>query len=86
MTVLIPPPLHAYTKGRSEVEGKGASLSEVLTNLDESYPGLRFRIIDEQNRVRPHVKLFINTELAPVIDRTVSSDDTVQIICALSGG
>ena len=86
MTVLIPPPLHSYTSGRSEVEGKGDSLSDVLSHLDETYPGLRFRIIDEQNRVRPHIKIFINTELAPVIDRSVSSNDMVQIICALSGG
>jgi len=86
MKVTIPPPLHSYTSGRGEVDIEGESLAEVLAGLDEVFPGIRFRIIDEQDRVRPHIKLFVNARLAPVIDRPVAPEDTVQIICALSGG
>ena len=86
MRVQIPPPLHSYTEGRSEVEASGGSLRELLVDLDARYPGIRFRMIDEQNRIRPHIKLFVNAQLAPGIDDAIQPDAEVQIICALSGG
>ena len=86
MIVLIPSPLHSYTSGESRVEARGASLRELLEDLDRRYPGFRFRIIDEQDRVRPHIRLFVNARLAPSIDRTLDASDQVQIVCALSGG
>jgi len=84
--VLIPPPLHSYTGGVSIVPGTGATLAEVLDDLDTRYPGIRFRIIDEQDRIRPHIRFFVNAKMAAGIDQTVGPADDVQIICALSGG
>jgi len=84
--VLVPSPLHSYTSGASRVEAMGSTLREVLDHLDARYPGFRFRIIDEQDRVRPHIRLFVNARLAPSIDRPLDASDQVQIICALSGG
>lgn len=86
MRVFIPMPLYSYTGGKAEVQGAGATLAELLTHLDRRYPGLRFRIVDEQDRIRPHIKLFVRSELAPSISQTLGPEDEVHIICALSGG
>lgn len=86
MTVLVPPPLHSYTGGKDRVEAAGSSLAECLADLDASFPGIRFRMIDEQDRIRPHIRLFVNAEPALSLDRPLAGSDRVQIVCALSGG
>lgn len=86
MRVFIPSPLYSYTGGRSEVDGRGASLAEVLADLDARYSGIRFRIIDEQDRIRPHIKFFVGGRLAKTMAQPISPGEDVQIICALSGG
>ncbi len=62
MTVRIPSPLLSYTKQRT-VEADGATLAALLEDLDRRYPGIRFRMIDEQDAVRPHMRVFVNGEL-----------------------
>ena len=59
---------------------------ERLSSLDASFPGFRFRVIDEQDRIRPHIKFFVAGDLARSIAEPVSEGDDVHIICALSGG
>ena len=86
MKVLIPTPLRSYTNGRSEVQSQGATLAEVLANLDHAYPGIRFRMIDEQDAIRPHIRLFIGADEALNIDAHIRYGVTVHLICALSGG
>jgi molybdopterin synthase sulfur carrier subunit len=85
MRVNIPTPLRSYTGGASEVEASGASLAAVLESLDGRYPGIRFRVVDEQDRVRSHIKFFVGQELVQSLDAPVGDAD-VHIICALSGG
>jgi molybdopterin converting factor small subunit len=85
MKVLIPGPLLSYTKAR-EVEAHGASFAELLADLDRRYPGLRFRIIDEQDKMRPHVRFFLNGEQVFDLGRELRPTDSVQIVQALSGG
>ncbi|HXY95415.1 MAG TPA: MoaD/ThiS family protein [Steroidobacteraceae bacterium] len=85
-TVRIASPLHSYTAGAARVEGRGATLAEVLGDLEQRFPGIRFRMIDEQGRIRPHLRLFINTEPARDLAAPVRGGDTVHVICALSGG
>jgi molybdopterin converting factor small subunit len=58
----------------------------MLRELDNRFPGMRFRIIDEQDGIRPHIKLFVNTELVADLNRPLGEHDEVHIICALSGG
>jgi molybdopterin converting factor small subunit len=86
MMVIIPSPLFSYTKGWSRVAAEGSTLGEVLAHLDQRFPGLRFRIIDEQDRIRPHIKFFVRGEVAPNLDVPIGDQDAVQIVCALSGG
>jgi sulfur-carrier protein len=85
MKVLIPTPLRSYTKER-EVEASGATMAELLADLDRRYPGLRFRIIDEQDHMRPHIRFFVNGEQEFDMRRALRSTDAVAIVQALSGG
>jgi sulfur-carrier protein len=85
-TVRIASPLHSYTAGAAAVEASGNTLAEVLGDLERRFPGIRFRMIDEQERIRPHLKLFVNTGEAHDLTARVRGGDTVHVICALSGG
>lgn len=85
MKVLIPTPLLSYTEER-EVEASGATLTELLTDLDRRYPGLRFRVIDEQDRMRPHMRFFVNNEQVFDLTHSLRPTDSVVLVQALSGG
>jgi molybdopterin synthase sulfur carrier subunit len=83
--VLIPSPLVSYT-GEREVEAHGATLALLLTDLDRSYPGFRFRVVDEQDHLRPHVRFFVNGEQVFDLAHALRPTDEVQLVQALSGG
>ena len=85
-TVRIASPLRSYTAGASSILAEGATLQDVLAHLDQRFPGIRFRMIDEQDRIRPHMRLFVNTSEAKKLSDAVRAGDTVHVICALSGG
>jgi molybdopterin converting factor small subunit len=85
MKVLIPSPLLSYTKER-HVEANGETLGEILRDLDRRFPGIRFRIIDEQDNMRPHIRFFVNGEQTFDLARPISASDDIQIVQALSGG
>jgi len=84
--VIVPSPLADYTAGRREVEGTGATLEALLRDLDARHPGIRFRMIDEQERVRPHIKLFVNGMITRHLSQPLNEGDQVVIVAALSGG
>ena len=86
MRVLIPSPLRSYTAGASAVTADGATLDDLVHDLDRRYPGLRFRIIDEQGAIRRHIKCFVNAESAADLTPELRASDEVMIVCALSGG
>jgi len=86
MKVHIPSALRSYTAQQSEVEADGATLADALIALDRRYPGFRFRIITEQDQIRPHIRVFVNGEQAEQLDLSVRPDDQISIVCALSGG
>ena len=86
MKVLIPDPLRSYTEERRHVEADGATLNEVLADLDRRYPGIRFRMIDEQDAIRRHIRIFVNGEQVRALDVPLGSSDEVFIVQALSGG
>ncbi|QJR14539.1 MoaD/ThiS family protein [Usitatibacter palustris] len=86
MKVVLPSPLVSYTAGRREVQAAGATLAEVLADLDRQFPGIRFRMIDEQDAIRQHIRIFVNREPAPGLAAALASTDEVLIIAALSGG
>ena len=85
MKVLIPSPLLSYTRVK-EIDADGATLTELLADLDRRYPGLRFRMIDEQDHVRPHIRFFVNGDQVFDLGLRLRPSDELQILQALSGG
>jgi molybdopterin converting factor small subunit len=85
MKVLIPSALRSYTE-RSETEASGATLGAVLVDLDRQYSGIRFRMVDEQDRIRPHIRIFVNGEQIRDLAQPLRATDEVVIVQALSGG
>lgn len=86
MNIFIPTPLRSYTAEIAEVGASGSTLGELLDNLNVQFPGIRFRIITEQDEIRAHIKIFVNKELVRSLHTHLQSNDEVLIICALSGG
>ena len=85
MKVLIPSSLRSYTKEQN-VEACGATLTELLADLDRRYPGLRFRVIDEQGQMRGHMRFFVNSEQVFDLTHALRPTDEVYLVQALSGG
>jgi molybdopterin synthase sulfur carrier subunit len=83
--VLIPSALRSYTE-KSEAEAGGATLAAVLLDLDHQYPGIRFRMIDEQDRIRRNIRIFVNGRQATDLSQRLRETDEVVIVQALSGG
>ena len=86
MKVVLPSALASYTANRREVEAEGATVAQLLADLDRRFPGIRFRMIDEQDAIRPHIKIFVNRDQIPSIARALSPADEVVVVAALSGG
>lgn len=85
MKVFIPSQLHSYT-GKRLVDADGGTLDELLRELDRRYPGLRFRIVNEQEHVRQHIRIFVNSEQVFDLTTALRLQDEVRIVGALSGG
>jgi molybdopterin converting factor small subunit len=85
MKVIIPSSLRSYTQ-RSEAEASGSTIAAVLADLERSYPGIRFRMIDEQNRIRRHIRIFVNGDQVRELSQPLRATDEVVIVQALSGG
>jgi sulfur-carrier protein len=84
--VRIASPLRSYTLGETMFSAQGATVHEVLADLERRFPGIRFRMIDEQDRVRRHIRLFVNTAEVKLLSDPVREGDELHLICALSGG
>ena len=85
MEVLIPTPLRSYT-GKAFVQADGATLDALLTDLDRRYPGIRFRMVDEQNAIRRHIRIFVNGMQTFDPGMALKPSDEISIVQALSGG
>lgn len=85
MRVTIPSPLISYT-GTREVAAAGATLADVLRDLDRQFPGIRFRMVDEQDRLRTHMRCFLDGDELRGLDAPLDAGRTLHIVQALSGG
>lgn len=86
MKVYVPAPLRLYTGKISPVEADGTTLAELFNDLERQFAGIRFRVINEQDRIRDHIKIFVNREIASDLSFRLQSRDSVRISMALSGG
>jgi molybdopterin synthase sulfur carrier subunit len=83
--ILIASPLRSYT-GADEVEALGETLGDLLAHLDSRFPGIRFRMVDEQDEIRKHIRFFVNGEPVHNLRQDIHPSDEVCIVQALSGG
>jgi molybdopterin converting factor small subunit len=86
VNVRIPTPLRSYTGQQPVVEVDAADLSEVFAELEQRFPGIRFRVIDERQQIRKHMKVFVNDEAVRDLSTPLAASDEVTIMQALSGG
>jgi sulfur-carrier protein len=84
--VRIPTPLRSYTRGESAVCATGSTVRQLLDDLDRRYPGLAFRVVDEQGRLRPHMVVWLRGERCRDLDTAIDGLGEVVLMQALSGG
>jgi sulfur-carrier protein len=85
MKVLVPGALRSYT-GELHVQADGDTLAAMFADLDRRYPGLRFRVVDEQGHLRPNMRVFVNGRSVRDLRHALQPDDFVAVVLALSGG
>jgi molybdopterin synthase sulfur carrier subunit len=85
MKVLMPGALRSYT-GELNVQADGDTLDAMFADLDRRYPGLRFRVVDEQGQLRPNMRVFVNGLNVRDLGHALQGDDFVAVVLALSGG
>lgn len=86
MLVVIPQPLRSYTDQVDRVDADGATLDDLLHDLDRQYPGIRFRMINEQDEMRPHIIFFVGGRRTRNLLESLEGANEVVILHALSGG
>jgi sulfur-carrier protein len=84
--VFIPSQLHAYTGGESRLEAAGDTVEAVLDDLDRRFPGLKFRVVDEQARIRRHMRVYVGRDAARDVTMALDDGAELMIFGALSGG
>ena len=85
MKVLVPAALRSYTR-EAHVDATGGTLDELFADLDRRYPGLRFRVVDEQGQLRPNMRIFVSGTGVLDMRHALRPDDFVAVVLALSGG
>lgn len=87
--VRIPQPLQGLTNNVAEVEATGATIKDLIDDLERRYPGIKGRICDESGRVRRFVNVYVNEEDIRFLEREATklkNKDEVSIIPAIAGG
>ena len=86
MKVRVPTPLRSYTANAANVTAEGSTLTELLADLDRQFPGIAFRVADEQGRLRQHMVVWLGDERCRDLTTRLDGVDEVVIMQALSGG
>lgn len=87
--VRIPPVLRKHTGGQSAITVSGSTISELLTDLEGSHPGLRSQLVDERGQMHRFINMYRNGEdvrYLAKLDTAVSDGDVVAILPAVAGG
>ena len=85
-TVFIPSLLQKVAGGRRQVEVAGATVREVIENLERLHPGMRDSLL-EGNRVRSNISVAIDGEVSPLgLLEKVGAGSEVHFVAAIKGG
>ncbi len=88
ITVRIPTPLRTLTGGHDEVRAAGATVGELITDLEKRYPGIRDRLLDDKG-VRRFVNIYVGEEdirFLGGLGTELKAADQVSIVPAIAGG
>ncbi|CAM3751719.1 MoaD/ThiS family protein [Nocardiopsis rhodophaea] len=89
VSVRVPTILRTYTKDAAEVTAEGATLSEVLADLEANYPGIQARILDDSGKIRRFVNVYVGDEdvrFADGLATATANGVQISIIPAVAGG
>ena len=89
VNIRIPAPLRKITSGESEIQGEGATLKNLIDNLESSYPGISEKLISEKGKLHPFINLYINDEdvrYLDELDSEIKDGDKLAIVPAIAGG
>ena len=84
--VRLAPLLYSYTGGQKWIDLEAETVREALAALDHRFPGIAFRVVDEQKSVRPHINIFLGEQSVRDLDTPVAEGSEIYIVGALSGG
>ncbi len=87
--VRIPTPLRPLTKNQGEVEATGATIAEIIDNLDSNHPGIKGRMCDDTGELRRFVNIYVNEEDVRFLkgkETALKDGDEVSIVPAIAGG
>ena len=89
VSVRIPTPLRKITDGKSEVDAAGGNISQIIDNMEQSYPGIKQKLCDESGAMRKFLNIYLNDEDIRFMDglaTEVREGDTLSLIPAIAGG
>jgi molybdopterin synthase sulfur carrier subunit len=87
--VRIPTPLRPLTKNQGEVEASGATIAEIIDNLESNHPGIKGRMCDDTGELRRFVNIYVNEEDVRFLkgkETALKDGDEVSIVPAIAGG
>ncbi|MEE8493248.1 MAG: ubiquitin-like small modifier protein 1 [Nitrospirales bacterium] len=87
--VRIPTPLRPLTKNQGEVEATGATIAEIIDNLESNHPGIKGRMCDDTGELRRFVNIYVNEEDVRFLkgkETPLKDGDEVSIVPAIAGG
>ncbi len=87
--VRIPTPLRPLTKNQGEVEATGATIAEIIDNLEANHPGIKGRMCDDTGELRRFVNIYVNEEDVRFLkgkETPLKDGDEVSIVPAIAGG
>jgi molybdopterin synthase sulfur carrier subunit len=89
VSVKIPTPLRKFTAGKDTVEATGATVSQVLDNLEEQHPGIKSKLCDDAGKMRRFINLYANEDdirFLDALDTEMKDGDTLSVVPAIAGG
>ena len=87
--VTLPSALRAYAQGQESVEVQAATLADAIARLTEGFPGLAYRILDDQGRLRRFVNAYVNDEPVSHLEPQgvrLRDGDSVHLLPSVAGG
>ena len=89
ITVRIPPGFRALTKDRAEIAADGASLLQLIADMEKKFPGVKAKLFDDSGRKRKFINIYVNSEDVRFLEgenTPLDDGDIVDIVSAIAGG